>query len=89
MEYARRNNAALASLLPEMRCETFWESVVQPLAGIVLMQSFPLFWVNDDRKKLAFANGQYILIRRTAYDAAGGHERCATGSSRTSAWPAR
>ena len=61
------------SLLPELRCETFWESVVQPLAGIVLMQSFPLFRVNDDRSKLAFANGQYILIRATAYDAAGGH----------------
>jgi glycosyltransferase involved in cell wall biosynthesis len=73
MEYARSRNAALASLIPEMRCETFWEAVVQPLAGIVLMQSFPLFWVNDDRKKLAFANGQYILIRRDAYDAAGGH----------------
>ena len=28
----------------------------------------------DDRSPLAFANGQYILIRRTAYDAAGGHE---------------
>lgn len=73
MEYARRENAALASLLPELRCETFWEEVVQPLAGIVLIQSFPLFWVNDDRKKLAFANGQYILIRRDAYHAAGGH----------------
>jgi chlorobactene glucosyltransferase len=73
MEYARRTNAALASLLPELRCETFWEEVVQPLAGIVLIQSFPLFWVNDDRKKLAFANGQYILIRRDAYVSAGGH----------------
>lgn len=73
MEYARSHDAALASLLPEMRCETFWEAVVQPLAGIVLVQSFPLFRVNDDRKRLAFANGQYILIRRDAYDAAGGH----------------
>lgn len=73
MEYARIHGAALASLIPELRCETFWESVVQPLAGIVLMQSFPLFWVNDDRKTLAFANGQYILIRREAYEKAGGH----------------
>lgn len=73
MEYARANDAALASLLPEMRCETFWESVVQPLAGVVLIQSFPLFWVNDDRKNLAFANGQYILIQREAYESVGGH----------------
>ena len=62
------------SLLPELRCETFWERVVQPLGGIVLMQSFPLQIVHRDRSPLAFANGQYILIRRPAYDAAGGHE---------------
>ena len=74
LEYARSHDAALASILPEMRCESFWERVVQPLAGIVLVQSFPLFWVNDPRSKLAFANGQYILIRRDAYDASGGHE---------------
>jgi glycosyltransferase involved in cell wall biosynthesis len=74
MEYARANNAAMASLLPEMRCESFWEKVVQPLAGIVLMRSFPLYSVNDDSKKIAFANGQYILIRADAYEAVGGHE---------------
>src|SRR5262249_46839671 len=53
--------------------ETFWERVVQPLGGIVLMQSFPLHVVHRDDSPLAFANGQYILIRRTAYDDAGGH----------------
>ncbi len=73
MEYARAQGAALASLVFELRCETFWENVVQPLAGIVLMQSFPLNWVNDDRRRVAFANGQYILIQRSAYDAIGGH----------------
>ncbi|MFO0888185.1 MAG: glycosyltransferase [Isosphaeraceae bacterium] len=73
MEYARANNAALVSLLPELRCETFWEEIVQPLGGIVLMQSFPLHKVNDDRCPLAFANGQSILVERSAYDAAGGH----------------
>jgi glycosyltransferase involved in cell wall biosynthesis len=74
MEYARTERAALASLLPELRCETFWERVVQPLGGIVLMQSFPLHVVHRDDSPLAFANGQYILIRRKAYDDAGGHE---------------
>ena len=73
MEYARAHSAALASLLPEMRCETFWECVVQPLASIVLMQAFPLLLVNSERSSLAFANGQYILISRVAYEAAGGH----------------
>ena len=74
LEYARSHGAAMASLLPEMRCESFWESVAQPLLGIVLIQSYPLFWANDPNKSLAFANGQYILIRRDAYREAGGHE---------------
>jgi hypothetical protein len=73
MEYARANSAALVSLLPELRCESFWEEIVQPLGGIVLMQSFPLHKVNDDRCPLAFANGQSILVERSAYEAAGGH----------------
>jgi chlorobactene glucosyltransferase len=73
MEFVRAHRAVLASILPELRCETFWERVVQPVAAITLMQSFPLSTVNDDRSPLAFANGQYILIKRTAYDAAGGH----------------
>jgi chlorobactene glucosyltransferase len=73
MQYGRRQGADMVSLLPELRCETFWERVVQPLGGIVLMQSFPLNVVHRDSSPLAFANGQYILIRREAYDAAGGH----------------
>ncbi|MEO6809404.1 MAG: glycosyltransferase family A protein, partial [Isosphaeraceae bacterium] len=60
MEYARSQGAAMASLVPEMRCETFWERAVQPLMGIVLMRSFPLFLVNRDHSPHAFANGQYI-----------------------------
>jgi glycosyltransferase involved in cell wall biosynthesis len=73
MEYAREQKAAMVSLLPELRCDTFWEQLVQPLAAVALMQSFPLHRVNDDRSGLAFANGQSILIERGAYDAAGGH----------------
>jgi len=73
LAYADRERASLVSLLPEMRCESFWEKVVTPLAGIVLMRSYPLFIVNDDRKRLAFANGQFLMIIRDAYDEAGGH----------------
>jgi glycosyltransferase involved in cell wall biosynthesis len=73
MEYSRAHGAALASLLPEMRCETFWECVVQPLTSIVLMQAYPLLLVNSPKSPRGFANGQYILIKREAYVAAGGH----------------
>jgi glycosyltransferase involved in cell wall biosynthesis len=73
MESARAHQAVLVSVLPQLRCESFWEQIVQPLAGITLMQSFPLHRVHDGRSSLAFANGQCILIDRDAYDAAGGH----------------
>lgn len=73
LEYARSHGAAMASLIPRMRAESFWENVVQPLAGMVLMQAYPPLLANSPRFKLAFANGQYILIRRDAYEAAGGH----------------
>ena len=36
---------------------------------------FVVSWTNSDkRKKSAFANGQYLCVRRDAYDAIGGHE---------------
>ena len=49
----------------------------------------PADQVNDDRSKLAFANGQSILIERQAYVRRAATRRCATGLSRTLAWPSR
>ncbi|MFO0959772.1 MAG: glycosyltransferase [Isosphaeraceae bacterium] len=73
MEYARAHDAGMVSLLPQSRCESFWEKVLQPLEGIVLMRSYPLHEVNRDDAPMAFANGQYILIEKGAYDSVGGH----------------
>ena len=70
MEHARAQGAALVSLLPELRCETFWEDVVQPMGGITLLQSFPPQAIHNVRSRIAFANGQYILIKRSAYESA-------------------
>ena len=66
--------ADLESVLPSFETSSFWESVVQPFAGACLMVLFPLSRVNDARRRdLAFANGQFLLIRRRAYDTIGGH----------------
>src|SRR5690606_18993244 len=41
----------------------------------LLMTLFPLPRVNDrSRLDCGFANGQFLLVRRTAYEAIGGHE---------------
>ncbi len=72
---AHDEDAGLASVLPRMDMRSFWEKVVQPLAATLLMTLFPLPRVNDrSRIDGGFANGQFMLMRRTAYDAIGGHE---------------
>ena len=74
MEYARRERADMVSILPRWRNDTFWERVVQPLAALLLILKSPPHRVNNDAdKRTAFANGQYILIRRKAYESIGGH----------------
>lgn len=54
---------------------SFWEKVVMPIVMTALSVGFSLRKVNDPNSKDAIANGQFILIRRSVYDAIGGHER--------------
>ncbi|MFO8012602.1 MAG: glycosyltransferase family 2 protein [Phycisphaerae bacterium] len=61
------------SLWPVLEMHGFWENTVQPVAGSVLAAWFRPGWVNDPDRRTAFANGQYILMRRETYEAVGGH----------------
>ena len=54
---------------------SFWEKVVMPLVMTALSVGFSPRKVNDPKRRDAIANGQFILIKRTVYDAIGGHER--------------
>jgi len=63
----------MLSLWPVLEMHGFWENVVQPVAGSVLVAWFRPDRVNDPRRRVAFANGQYILFRREVYEAVGGH----------------
>lgn len=63
----------MLSLWPILKMRGFWENAVQPVAGSVLVAWFRPAWVNDPRRRTAFANGQYILIRRATYEAVGGY----------------
>jgi chlorobactene glucosyltransferase len=53
---------------------SFWEKVVMPLVMTALSVGFSPNKVNDPKRKDAIANGQFILIKRSVYDAIGGHE---------------
>lgn len=66
-------NVDLLSLLSTLSYDTWFERVVQTAAAFELMQQFPLNLANARENRRAFANGQYLLFRRDAYDAVGGH----------------
>jgi chlorobactene glucosyltransferase len=54
---------------------SFWEKAVMPIVMTALSVGFSPRKVNDPNTKDAIANGQFILIKRSVYDAIGGHER--------------
>jgi chlorobactene glucosyltransferase len=75
--YARaiETGADLFTILTAQVMETFWEKTVQPLVMTALSVGFSPRRVNDPARPDAIANGQFILIRRSVYDAIGGHAR--------------
>jgi chlorobactene glucosyltransferase len=52
---------------------SFWEKVVMPIVMTALSVGFSPRRVNDPNTKDAIANGQFIMIKRSVYDAIGGH----------------
>lgn len=67
-------DADLLTLAPHQRCVTFWERVVMPQIWLLLAFRYHPRVVNRARRpRDLIANGQFILIRREAYDAIGGH----------------
>jgi glycosyltransferase involved in cell wall biosynthesis len=73
LKEAQDNQADLLSYSPEQIAITFWEMAVLPVVFAELARQYPPKKVSDPTSPHAAANGQYILIKREAYDAAGGH----------------
>jgi chlorobactene glucosyltransferase len=70
---ALETKADMFTILTFQIMGSFWEKVVLPLVMTGLSTGFSPRKVNDPKRKDAIANGQFILIKRTAYDAIGGH----------------
>jgi glycosyltransferase involved in cell wall biosynthesis len=64
----------LVSLLPRLESGSFWESLLVPLGGAATSAMYLLPFTNYNESKIAFANGQYLCVRRDVYEAVGGHE---------------
>lgn len=78
LEEARENRVDLLSYSPEQIAVTFWEMAVLPVVFAELAQQYPPSKVSDPNSPLAAANGQYLLVKREAYDAVGGHAAIAS-----------
>ncbi|HUH12478.1 MAG TPA: glycosyltransferase family 2 protein [Longimicrobiales bacterium] len=72
----RREDAALVSVLPRQVLLGFWERVIMPhVLLLITLRYFDLRRVNStSNPRDVIANGQFMLVRRDAYDAVGGHE---------------
>lgn len=75
VRFARRENFEFLSVLPQLEAHTFWERIVQPPAGAIMVFWFPPEKVNDPHSSRAYANGAFMLLTRAAYDALGGHDQ--------------
>mgnify|MGYP005837824893 CR=1 FL=1 len=78
MRHATENNIDFLSVLPILETRGFWERVIQPACGAVMVFWFHPKRVNDPRHSAAYANGAFMLMRRRTYDAIGGHDAVRT-----------
>jgi glycosyltransferase involved in cell wall biosynthesis len=73
LKEAEDNHADMLSYSPEQIAVTFWEMAVLPVVFAELARQYLPSKVSDPNSPEAAANGQYILIKREAYEAVGGH----------------
>jgi hypothetical protein len=66
-------NRAMLSYSPRQVVTGFWQRALMPLVFSELAVAYPPEKVSNPESTLAAANGQFILIRREAYFAVGGH----------------
>lgn len=70
---AQERGAAMLSYSPKQEVHGFGERALMPVIFAELAVSFRPKEVSDPKSPAAAANGQYLLIRRDAYEAIGGH----------------
>ena len=73
LEISWQWNAAMVSFSPEQVMERWYEKALIPYVYCQLGRQYSFEAVNDPQKPAAAANGQFLLIRRDAYEAVGGH----------------
>lgn len=78
LEIAQENGAAMVSFSPEQVVREWYEKALIPFVYWRLAKHFSYEAVNDPLSVAAAANGQFLMIRRDAYEAIGGHASVAS-----------
>lgn len=75
VEMLLRKDFDMVSLLPRLESHGAWESLLVPLCASAASSMYLVPLTNNHlMKNAAFGNGQFLMLKRTAYDAIGGHE---------------
>ncbi len=72
--HATHHSLDLVTLMPFMELGTFWEKAIMPAFLSMIQAAYPVEKVNTPGSGVVLANGQFILVRRSAYERAGGHQ---------------
>lgn len=71
---AIERKASLLSILSSLTITKTFERIVQPIASTFLVRQFPVDRINREHRSRPFANGQFLLFSRSAYESIGGHD---------------
>jgi chlorobactene glucosyltransferase len=78
VRHAVENRVDFLSVLPILETRSFWERIIQPVCGAVMVFWFHPKRVNNPNHPAAYANGAFMLMKRSTYDAIGGHDAVKT-----------
>ena len=70
---AAKHRAHACSLTGTLVCGSFLERAVMPAMASVIMSGHPLFLIHSERSPVGLVWGGFVLVRRSAYFAVGGH----------------
>ena len=73
VQEAENNSVDMLSYSPKQEVRGLWERALMPVIFAELRRQYPPREVSRADSPIAAANGQYLLIKRAAYDAIGGH----------------
>lgn len=73
VRFALAEKLDFLSLLPQLEMHGIWERIIQPVCGAVMVYWFQPAKVNEPDSSDAYANGAFMLMKRSCYEAIGRH----------------